>query len=90
MLPMMLGLLLSMALRGTGDAVTPLRFMILSVVLDAGLNPLLIAGIGPFPRMGIAGAATATLIANYAVLAGLLIYIYAKDLPIRLRGAELG
>ncbi|NIJ07523.1 putative MATE family efflux protein [Sphingomonas vulcanisoli] len=87
--PMFLGLLLSMALRGTGDSVTPLRFMIVSVILDAGLNPFLIRGIGPFPRMGIAGAATATLIANYVVFIGQLIYIYAKDLPIRLRGPEL-
>ncbi|WP_174274029.1 MATE family efflux transporter [Sphingomonas bacterium] len=87
--PMFLGVLLSMALRGTGDSMTPLRFMILSVVLDAGLNPLLIGGLGPFPQMGIAGAATATLVANYAVLIGTLAYIYARDLPIRLRGEEL-
>jgi putative MATE family efflux protein len=63
--------------------------MILSVTLDAGLNPFLIAGIGPFPRMGIAGAATATLIANYVILLVGLAYIYGRDLPIRLRGREL-
>jgi Na+-driven multidrug efflux pump len=38
--------------------------------------------------MGIAGSATATLIANYAALIGLVAYIYAKDLPLRLRGTE--
>ena len=87
--PMFLTVLTTMGLRGTGDSITPLRFMILSVVLDAGLNPLLIVGIGPFPKMGIAGAATATLIANYVTLIGLIAYIYARDLPIRLRGPEL-
>jgi putative MATE family efflux protein len=87
--PMFLGVLLTMGMRGMGDSVTPLRLMILSVVLDAGLNPLLIRGIGPFPRMGIAGSATATLIANYVVLVAGVTYIYARDLPIRLRGAEL-
>jgi putative MATE family efflux protein len=87
--PMFLGVLLSMGLRGTGDAVTPLILMVLNVLLDAGLNPLLIRGIGPFPEMGIAGSATATLIANYVVLVVGLAYIYARDLPIRLRGAEL-
>ena len=87
--PLFLGVLLSMGLRGTGDSMTPLRLMVLSVLLDAGLNPFLIAGIGPFPRMGIAGAATATLIANYTVLVVGLVYIYWRDLPIRLRGAEL-
>jgi Na+-driven multidrug efflux pump len=40
--------------------------------------------------MGIAGSAMSTLIANYVSLAGMLIYIYARDLPLRLRGRELG
>ncbi|MDO6413756.1 MATE family efflux transporter [Sphingomonas sp. BIUV-7] len=87
--PMFLMLLFSMGLRAIGDAMTPLRFMILNVVLDAGLNPVLILGLGPFPRMGIAGAATATLIANYGALLGLVLYIYAKDIAIRLKGPEL-
>ncbi|MET0309883.1 MAG: MATE family efflux transporter [Sphingomonas sp.] len=85
----MLLVLLMMGLRGSGDAMTPLWFMILSVLLDSGLNPLLIAGIGPFPKMGIAGSATATLIANYVAAFGLLATLYIRDLPIRLKGAEL-
>ena len=78
-----------MALRGAGDSMTPLFFMIVAVVLDSGLNPVFIRGLGPAPRMGIAGSATATLIANYAALIGLIAYIYIKDLPLRLRGPEL-
>ncbi|MDG2532849.1 MATE family efflux transporter [Sphingomonas sp. HITSZ_GF] len=85
----MLGVLIQMSLRGTGDSITPLWFMLLSVIIDAGLNPLLIEGIGPFPRMGIAGSATATLIAGLVSSFGLLIYVYARDLPVRLRGQEL-
>ncbi|MFL6801835.1 MAG: MATE family efflux transporter [Sphingomicrobium sp.] len=81
--------LLMMALRGAGDSMTPLWFMIVAVVLDSALNPVFILGIGPAPRMGIAGSATATLIANYVALLGLLGYIYWKDLPLRLRGSEL-
>ena len=86
---MLLLTLLMMALRGAGDSLTPLWFMILAVVLDSGLNPVFILGLGPAPRLGIAGSATATLIANYVSLIGLLIYIYARDLPLRLRGREL-
>ncbi|HEX9947273.1 MAG TPA: MATE family efflux transporter [Allosphingosinicella sp.] len=78
-----------MALRGSGDALTPLWFMVLAVILDSGLNPVFILGLGPAPRLGIAGAATATVIANYISLAALLVYVYARDLPLRLRGAEL-
>jgi putative MATE family efflux protein len=81
--------MLMMALRGGGDALTPLWFMIVAVVLDSALNPVFILGLGPVPRMGIAGAATATVIANYASLAGMLAYVYARDLPLRLRGREL-
>ena len=81
--------LMMMALRGAGDSLTPLWFMIVAVVLDSGLNPVFIRGLGPAPRLGIAGSATATLIANYTALVGLLVYMYARDLPLRLRGHEL-
>ena len=81
--------LLMMALRGSGDSMTPLWFMIVAVVLDSALNPVFILGLGPAPRMGIAGSATATLIANYAALIGLVGFIYLRDLPLRLRGREL-
>ena len=60
--------ILMMALRGAGDSMTPLWFMIVAVVLDSGLNPVFIRGLGPAPALGIAGSATATLIANYAAL----------------------
>ena len=39
-----------MALRGAGDSLTPLWFMIVAVVLDSGLNPFFILGLGPAPR----------------------------------------
>jgi putative MATE family efflux protein len=81
--------MLMMGLRGSGDAMTPLWFMALAAILDAGLNPVFILGLGPAPRMGISGSAVATAIANYASLAALIAYIYARDLPLRLRGHEL-
>ncbi|MDB5691203.1 MAG: family efflux transporter [Alphaproteobacteria bacterium] len=86
--PSMILIMLMMTLRGGGDAMTPLWSMILVVVLDGGLNPVFILGLGPAPRLGIAGAATATVIANSVGLVALLVYIYARDLPLRLRGAE--
>jgi putative MATE family efflux protein len=82
-------IVLMMGLRGSGDAMTPLWFMIVAVILDAGLNPVFILGLGPAPRLGIAGSATATVIANYGSLIALIFYIYRRDLPLRLRGAEL-
>jgi len=80
--------LLMMTLRGIGDAMTPLWFMIVGIVIDAGLNPFLIAGIGPFPELGIEGSAVATLISNAISFAGMLAVVYWRDMPIRLRGRE--
>ena len=87
--PMLLLVMFSMAMRGSGDAMTPLWFMILAVVLDAGLNPVFILGLGPAPEMGIAGSATATVIANWISFVAMLVTIYVRDLPLRLRGPEL-
>ncbi|HTI31076.1 MAG TPA: MATE family efflux transporter [Sphingomonas sp.] len=84
-----LNVLLSSAMRGVGDAMTPLKAMILNVIIDAGLNPFLIRGWGPFPEMGIAGSATASLIAAITTTIVLIAYIYAKRLPLALRGAEM-
>jgi putative MATE family efflux protein len=81
--------MIAMGLRGAGDAGTPLRFMILATVLDVVLNPLLILGWGPFPALGIAGSAWATVIATAIGFGAMIVWIYAKDLPLRLRGAEL-
>lgn len=86
----MLSVMLAMGLRGGGDARTPLLFMILTVAIDIVMNPLLIAGVGPFPRMGIAGSAMSTVVAGLFGLVGMLVYTYARNLPLRLRGAELG
>ena len=41
---------LTAALRGAGDSRTPFRFLMVSVALDIALNPVLIFGMGPFPR----------------------------------------
>jgi len=85
----LLTVLLMMSLRGAGDAMTPLFLMILAVVLDSGLNPVFILGLGPAPKLGIAGSATATLIANTVSTVAMIVYIYARDLPLRLKGREL-
>ncbi len=86
---MMVSVILTMGLRGTGDARTPLIFMLVTVVIDIVLNPILITGFGPFPELGIAGSAISTIIASLVSFVAMLVYVYAKDLPLRLRGPEL-
>ncbi|MFQ5906619.1 MAG: MATE family efflux transporter [bacterium] len=51
--------------RGAGDMRTPMMIMVVSTVLNMVLDPFMILGIGPFPRMGVQGAAYATLMAKF-------------------------
>jgi len=77
-----------MALRGAGDARTPFVFLALNVLLDIALNPLFIFGWGPVPRMGIAGSATATLVAQAVTLAALLAWLYRSKHFLRIQRGE--
>jgi putative MATE family efflux protein len=47
--------------RASGDTHTPFLLLMASVLLSIGLDPLLIAGLGPFPRLGVEGAALASV-----------------------------
>jgi len=48
----------------SGDTRTPFLIMLLSLLLNAVLDPLLIFGLAGFPELGIAGASWATIIAR--------------------------
>jgi putative MATE family efflux protein len=79
---------ISMVLRGAGDTRTPFYFLLLNVLLDIALNPLFIFGWGPVPRMGIAGAATATLCAQTISVIVAVAYLYRSGHFLRIRRGE--
>jgi len=65
-------------LRGAGDSRTPFYFMLLSVVIDIALNPVFIFGLGPIPRLGIAGSALATFVSQAISLTALITHLYRR------------
>jgi len=81
--------LIMMALRGTGDSTTPLWFILMSVGIDLVLTPILILGIGPFPKWGIFGSAFATFVANTLALIGMVATMYLRGSVLALRLPEL-
>ena len=66
------------AIRATGDTKTPMKIMLTAVAINVILDPLLIFGLGPFPRMEIRGAAVATVIARAVTFAVSFYVIYRK------------
>ncbi len=66
------------AIRAVGNTVIPSMIMSVAVVVNCILDPILIFGIGPFPAMGMQGAALATVIARATTLIFALLFLHKK------------
>jgi len=67
------------AIRATGDTKTPSVIMLVAVVVNIVLDPILIFGLGPFPMLGLTGAAIATVLARAITLIVALWVLYYRD-----------
>ena len=69
------------SMRATGDTRLPSLLMVVASIANVILDPILIFGLGPFPEMGLDGAAMAALISRAAIFGGTLYFMrYRLDL----------
>lgn len=66
------------SMRATGDTRLPAKLMIFGSILNVALDPVFIFGVGPFPALGLNGAALAALLARSAILVGALILLRGR------------
>ncbi|MDD5529094.1 MAG: MATE family efflux transporter [bacterium] len=72
-------------LRGLGDAKTPLYLLIVSSLINITLVPVLIKGVGPFPALGITGAALGTIISSIIMLFVAYFFVLRKHPLLNIR-----
>lgn len=75
-------------LQSTGNMIFPMMTQTLGAVINIIFDPLLIFGIGPFPEMGVVGAAVATVFGQFCSMAFVLIVLFTRKhaVKITLRG----
>jgi len=59
--------------RASGDTRTPTKIGVMMVLINMGLDPVFIFGLGPFPELGVAGASVASAI---SIFIAMLVVVY--------------
>ncbi|MDH5454474.1 MAG: MATE family efflux transporter [Gammaproteobacteria bacterium] len=87
---LVIGMVGTSSMRATGDTVLPSKLMVAGAILNVGLDPIFIFGLGPFPALGLNGAAIAALLARGVMFAGTIYFLAFRLDLISFKKAEPG
>ena len=78
-------------LQSTGNMIFPMLSQMFGAVVNIVLDPLLIYGVGPFPELGVLGAAIATVFAQFCSMAFILLILFLRkhDVKITFKGFKM-
>ncbi|SFE53825.1 MATE family efflux transporter [Peptostreptococcus sp. D1] len=78
--PNMIHIAIQKIIQGTGNMIAPMLFQMAGVLLNFVLDPILIFGFGPFPKMGAEGAAISTVLGyTLSMMLAFYVLIFTKQ-----------
>lgn len=78
--PLMFASVLERLMQAEGDSFHPMIVQIVSALINIVFDPIFIYGLGPFPEMGVAGAALATVLGQ--IVGCIIAYVFYRRINI--------